>query len=243
MMNKSVIWSCSITGKNHQKEGIPNQDCRLGCHFSWGDLVVVSDGVGSCENAAIGSKAACIATKKAINECIASGVFDFERIILLLHANWLVGLRDVPPETASSTCLWAFTYQDRIYVASVGDGIIAACGDSADRTLVLAEDKQDSFCNITDSLKPSSADSTWKTAILERSQYRGLLLCTDGVSEDYAPSKQPQFACAVLEQFSMLPSRIRRRKIVNLLKTKHAPGHFDDKTMICIWWGDENGVV
>ncbi len=242
-MPKSVIWSCSITGRNHQRIGIPNQDCRLGCHFSWGDFAVVSDGVGSCENAATGSRIACLAAKKAINECIASGVFDFERILLLLHVNWLVGLKDTPPETAAATCLWAFTYQDSVYIASVGDGIIAACGDTPDRTLVLSEDKQDSFCNITDSLRPSSADSTWKTAILKRSQYRGILLCTDGVSEDYAPSKQSQFACAVLEQFSLMSPNVRRQKVMQLLKTKHAPGHFDDKTMICIWWGNDNGVL
>ena len=58
-------WGHSMIGPLHQKNGLPNQDAWLARHYSWGDVVVVSDGLGSKPHADTGAKMACRAVCEA----------------------------------------------------------------------------------------------------------------------------------------------------------------------------------
>ncbi len=49
----------------HVKAGIPNQDSWRARRYKWGNVVVVSDGLGSKAHSDHGSKAACLAVFEA----------------------------------------------------------------------------------------------------------------------------------------------------------------------------------
>ncbi len=235
-MINSVIWSATRRGPHHIEKNMPNQDYRLGQHYKWGDVVVVADGVGSCPNSAIGSKSACKAAILAIKHCVQENIFDFERIIYLLHSFWLVFLGNTPPETAATTCLWAFTYSDKIYIASVGDGMIAACGNEIASTDVFEDTKEDCFKNETDCLQPLCSDCCWQTEVLNKDNYNSILLTTDGISGIYDFSKHKQLAYALAKNFNSFDVKTRNKNLIKLLKDYDNKGYSDDKTLICMNW-------
>lgn len=236
IMIETSFWSATRRGVSHEKEGIPNQDSCMGIHFSWGDFLVLADGVGSCSESEFGSRAACRAAAQAVNMCLRfCGKADFSLILPLLHDLWRVFLKSNSPESARTTCLMAFTWQQKLHIASIGDGMIAVCGDTAEQTMVLEDDKEDSFTNITDSLGHSFDPSVWHTLVLEQNAWRGVLLCSDGISEDYKTETRPLFAWSIMKHFSSMSPPHRRWALQKVLK-REAPGHRDDKTMIALCW-------
>ncbi|MBX3360406.1 MAG: VWA domain-containing protein [Phycisphaeraceae bacterium] len=58
----------SIAGPRHVREGRANQDTWASCRLPQGVVLVVSDGVGSCRYAEIGSRAACRAVEMRCNQ-------------------------------------------------------------------------------------------------------------------------------------------------------------------------------
>lgn len=239
-MIETSFWSATRRGTSHEKAGIPNQDYCQGIHFSWGDFLVLADGVGSCSESEVGARAACRAAAQAVNMCLRlCGKVDFTLILPLLHNLWRVFLKNTPPESSRTTCLMAFTWQQKLYIAAIGDGMIAVCGDTVERTVVLEDAKENSFTNVTDSLGNSFDPSVWRTMVLEMNDWYGVLLCSDGISEDYKPETRPLFAWSVMKHFSSMPSSRRRRELKKILK-REAPGHQDDKTMIALCWRPYN---
>lgn len=239
-MSQSSFWSATRCGENHENAGIQNQDSCIGIHFSWGDFLALADGVGSCSDSGLGSRAACRAAAHAVNVCLQySSHADFGLILPLLHALWVVYLKDTSPESARTTCLMAFTWRQKLHIASIGDGMIALCGDTVDQTIVLEDDKENSFTNVTDSLDLSFDLTRWHTMVLKQNNWRGLLICSDGVSEDYKPETRPLFAWSIMKKLSAMPPSSRRRELRKILK-REAPGHQDDKTLIALCWRPYN---
>ena len=235
-MTGSSIWSATRCGTSHEKKGGQNQDSCMGVHFSWGDFLALADGVGSCSESEFGSRAACRAAARAVDTCLRfSRKADFALILPLLHDLWRVFLKNHSPESARTTCLMAFTWQRKLHIASIGDGMIAVCGDTVEQTIVLEDDKEDSYANVTDSLGYSFQPSLWHTLVLEQDLWRGVMLCSDGISEDYKTETRPLFAWSVMKSFSPMSSPLRRRELRKILK-REAPGHQDDKTMIALCW-------
>lgn len=57
-----VAWQhygCSVIGPGHIRRKLPNQDCYYGEHGTWGEMIAVCDGMGSCPLSHIGSHSAC----------------------------------------------------------------------------------------------------------------------------------------------------------------------------------------
>lgn len=239
-MTAPTFWSATRRGASHEKSGTPNQDSCLGIHFTWGDFLALSDGVGSNSESHVGSRMACRAAADAANTCLRHSGADFELILPLLHDLWRVYLGAAPPESAHATCRFAFTWRENLHIASLGDGMTAVCGKSPEDTLIFEEDKQDSFVNVTDSLGPVSDISLWRTATLPLKDWHGVLLCSDGLSEDYRPETRPRLAWSIFKNFaSMAPPR-RRRELKKIL-SRGAPGHHDDKTIIALCWRPYDG--
>ena len=240
MKVRSSLWSSTRRGESHAGNHIPNQDCCLGVHFSWGDLITLADGVGSCPNSQIGSHAACMAAAKAVDCSIRHNQNDFSLILPLMHSFWRIFLGTTAPDSARTTCLIAFTWMQNLHIAAIGDGMIAVCGNTADETIVLEEDKEDSFSNVTDALDSSFDISCWRTTVMKQENWRGIILCSDGISEDFRPETRPLWAWSVLKTFSSMPAAQRRRQLQKMLK-HNAPGHFDDKTLIALCWETYEG--
>ena len=59
VMSQWISFGASVPGPGHVRMRMPNQDSFLVATHTWGDVAVVSDGVGSCANAECGSDAAC----------------------------------------------------------------------------------------------------------------------------------------------------------------------------------------
>ena len=57
--NQWITWGVTTIGPSHIKSGLPNQDAWLSRKYKWGEIIAVSDGVGSRARSDIGSKAIC----------------------------------------------------------------------------------------------------------------------------------------------------------------------------------------
>ena len=77
-------------GPLHVKTGIPNQDSWMARRYKWGNVVVVSDGLGSKAYSDHGSKAACLAVFEAAQSYQNTPDANIVDILRLIHANWLV---------------------------------------------------------------------------------------------------------------------------------------------------------
>ena len=227
------IWSCRRTGGSHIRRGIENQDSCCGRHFSWGDIIVSSDGVGSCRNSAAGSRAACRAAVAAVDHCIRQQIADPETISRKLHSLWLEYLGETAPDTACATCRTAFITGDKIYTLSVGDGMTGISSREPETTVILSDNGE--FANVTTALFSQYEPEEWRWQIFDKSDFCGVLLCTDGISENYKPQTKPRFVCSVINAFAPLERNRRRSELKKLLR-KNAAGHDDDKAMICISW-------
>ena len=194
--------------------------------------------MGSCPKSDIGSRAACRAAGAGVNFCVRRGVTDLGRIQLLVFSLWLAELGPIPPEEACSTCRMAFILKDNLYLLSIGDGMTALCGDSPEKTIVLEEDKEDQFVNETYALSNEPNFSEWRSAVYPMNSFKGVLLSTDGVSENYQRKTRPLFAFSVLNSFVSMKSWNRRREITKIL-SRHVPGNLDDRTMICLHWEEK----
>ena len=125
------LWSCwgaTAIGPLHGKNGTPNQDSWMARRYKWGNVVVVSDGLGSKAHSDHGSKAACLAVFEAAKSFQNTPDAKIVDILRLIHANWLVKITPYSSSDCSSTCLFAIQIEGIITLGRLGDGMIAVLG-------------------------------------------------------------------------------------------------------------------
>lgn len=229
----------SVAGPLHVKNGIPNQDCCVAKRCKWGNVVAVSDGLGSKIHSDRGSKEACKAVFEAAR-CYSNrdmGNFDSQTIDILqaIHANWLIKIAPLSPYDCSATCLFAFLYREEIMLGRLGDGMIVALGKSDKDNLILSENKQDSFSNCTECLQEEFMPDKWEVKIINSNEYDAILLCTDGISDDLVPEKTIAFSQELHRAYVNMSPRRVTRDIKRWLNAWPTPGHSDDKTIACLF--------
>ena len=229
----------SVAGPLHVKNGIPNQDYCLAKRCKWGNIVAVSDGLGSKIHSDIGSREACKAVFEAAR-CYSNrdmGSFDFLTIDMLqtIHTNWLIKIAPLSPYDCSATCLFAFLYKEEIMLGRLGDGMIAALGKSDKDNLILSENKQESFSNCTECLQEEFKPDKWEVRIINSNEYDAVLLCTDGISDDLVPEKTIAFSQELHRSYVNMRPRKITRDIKRWLNAWPTPGHSDDKTIACLF--------
>jgi len=228
-------WGCSVRGPRHKRASLPNQDAWKARAYSWGNVVVVSDGLGSKSLSDIGSKAACNAVIDAARHFAAHSIAPIETIPPLIHALWRIrlGLHDV--NECCATCLFVIQILDRIILGKIGDGLIAALGDAAasgnaDKVLMTA-DKEDSdsyINNATDCLSEKFYLKQWELKELSAASYTRIMLCTDGVSDDLTPAGCEIFSGEICNNGNNVP------ELRHTLVKWPVQGHSDDKTIACL---------
>lgn len=228
-------WGASVIGPLHVKAGIPNQDYWMARRYKWGNVVVVSDGLGSKAHSDHGSKAACLAVIEAAKRFQKNPNTDVVDILRLIHANWLVNIAPYPSSKCSATCLFAVQIEGTITLGRLGDGMIAALGETDDNHLILSDDKQDSFSNYTNSLQQDFKPEQWETEMIDSSRCNAVVLCTDGISDDLLPEKQFIFAQAIYSAYVDLKPVARNRDVKRWLNEWPVPHHSDDKTIACLF--------
>jgi len=228
-------WGASVIGPLHVKAGIPNQDSWKARRYKWGNVIVVSDGLGSKPHSDHGSKAACLAVFEAAKSFQNSPDANIVDILRLIHANWLVKIAPLSPSDCSATCLFALQIKGRITLGRLGDGMIVALGGTEENNFILNDNKQDSFSNFTNSLQQEFRPEQWETLSIESTVCNAVVLCTDGISDDLLPEKQITFAQNFYFSYRKMKSKERNKDIKRWLKNWPVPGHSDDKTIACIF--------
>lgn len=228
-------WGASVIGPLHVKAGIPNQDYWMARSYKWGNVVVVSDGLGSKIHSDFGSKAACLAVLEAAKSYQNTPNADIVDILRLIHANWLVKITPYPSTECSATCLFAMHIGEIITLGRLGDGMIATFGTTGENHLIFSDNKQDSFSNYTNSLQQEFKPDQWETATIESETCNAVVLCTDGISDDLLPEKQMAFVQELYSTYAYLGAEERKRDLTRWLNEWPVPGHTDDKTIACLF--------
>jgi len=228
-------WGLSVIGPSHLRFGFPNQDYWSSRHYKWGDVVAIADGLGSRSRSDIGSQAACLSVfeaAKAFHNCPSAKTED---VLRLVHSYWLLKIAPYEPRECATTCLFAIRFNEKYLIAQLGDGLIAVCGKIENETILLQDNKDDSFSNFTYSLEREFRLEHWKTLTLATEQFDAVILCTDGISDDLLPDKQSDFAQELYLTYRKCTARKRRNELSRWLKNWPVPRHSDDKTVACLF--------
>lgn len=228
-------WGASVIGPLHVKAKIPNQDSWKARRYKWGNVVVVSDGLGSKAHSDYGSKAACLAVFEAAKSYQNTPYANIADILRLIHANWLVKIAPYSSIDCSATCLFAIQNEGTITLGRLGDGIIVAVGKTDEHHLILSDNKQESFSNYTNSLRQEFKPDQWETATINSATCNAVVLCTDGISDDLLADSEMDFCIDLINEYSFLTSKNRTKQLIKMMNEWPVPHHSDDKTIACLF--------
>jgi serine/threonine protein phosphatase PrpC len=204
-------WGCTLTGSEHVRLAMPNQDAWKVRHYWWGDTVALSDGIGSRRKAHIGSAAACDAVIEAAKFCQRHDPVDLEDRLKLIQTFWRMMVYPLPAQDCSATCLFVVRHNGgAALLGLLGDGLIAACrrNGSVD---VLVNEKMDSFSNVTNGLGYESGRFEWRFLKLPENEYCAFILCSDGISDDLLPESVSSFVWEILNRQLNMCTMLRRQ--------------------------------
>lgn len=225
----------SVIGPQHLKLRTPNQDSWMARKFKWGNVVVVSDGLGSKKHSDHGSKVACRAVIESAKVYQKNSDAKFSDILRLIHAYWLVNTAPFSPSDCCATCLFVIQINDTITLGRLGDGMITALMQNSKNHIVLYDNKQDSFSNYTNCLQQEFRVDQWEIKTIESKVCQGVVLCTDGISDDLLPEKQMDFCQTLYSTYSNMPTEKRNIDLRRWLTNWPVPHHSDDKTIACLF--------
>ena len=233
-MNNWASWGASVTGPAHVMSGAENQDACGAWHFSWGDVLVVSDGLGSCPNSAKGARLACESVRHAAEFCAETGSWRFHDLAHFIQVIWRMLVSPDSPRNCSATCLFVIrVHGGDVIMGALGDGLLA--GVKTDGSLkVLSFNKEDSFANVTTSLS-ATPGKCWLIHRGADIDFRGFLLCTDGVADDLLPEAVDGFVPETLSHYSTINCEDASAQVTAWLEAWPVPGHTDDKTIACLY--------
>lgn len=193
------IGGCSVQGSYHDK----NQDSFLTADLDFGKLIVLSDGVGSCMMSEKGSYYACQSLKKAIEYYggipnNTSGFFDH------VYQMWCECIKNDGLRICDcyATLLFCFVSKRRIFVARLGDGVIAVKYD--DQYMISFDDKSDHAVNETDCFDENFSFEYVHTDEMMYSKIEGIILCSDGVAVS-SPEKYKDFLDDIINEYADIP--------------------------------------
>ncbi len=230
-----MLWSTgvSVRGPDHASKDEANQDA-LGL-WGWknGRIAVLSDGMGSRPLSQIGSRLACLVTRRAVRA--RTNLDDIKSLVAQVYRLWLQML-PIPPSQAACTLLFAISLPDGDTVlAQLGDGLIAYRTGGKFHILTT---ERGGFGNQTEALGISKSWSDWRAVRMRFSQPGdGVLMTSDGVSDDLVPERIEDFFRMVHRECRKRTHRQAKRWLRNQFEAWPTPGHSDDKTIGMIFFG------
>jgi len=233
--NEWKSWGASVTGPLHARRGLPNQDAWISRHYCWGDVIAISDGLGSHRHSEVGARAACrsvIETAKAFHRNPDARIEDLLRLV---HANWLLRIAPLEPQECSATCLFAIHVGSKCFIAQLGDGLIAVCAEIKEETILITDNKLDSFSNVTDSLSNEFRLDQWQYRVISAESCQAIVLCSDGISDDIFPEMQADFANELYRSYQKSSHQEQSEHLISWMTNWPVPGHTDDKTVVCLF--------
>ncbi|MBM76541.1 MAG: hypothetical protein CMK59_14130 [Proteobacteria bacterium] len=228
-------WGASVIGPLHDRMNMPNQDSWMAHQCDVGHIVVVSDGLGSKQHSDQGSKAACLSVVEAAKHYSNHPEANIADVVRLVHAYWLVKIAPFSPENCAATCLFALQLKNTITLGRLGDGMIAVYGTGEDNSLLLYDNKEDSFSNYTNSFQRDFILDQWSLASINADECKAVVLCTDGISDDILPEKRLDFVKSFVDELAPMTPHDRIMETTKILHNWPVPKHSDDKTIACLF--------
>lgn len=233
-MNANIrqVWGVSVRGTAHAYRGLPNQDAFLIRKTQNGVTAVVADGLGSKPYADVGAQQACRAAVRAIKTFENRSDIAFSDLLMLIQSYWISALTAYPASKCSATCLFVYVTDTDITAARLGDGMICLLGKNAADSVVLTDEKEDSFANATDCLTSEHILSKWEIKKYERSLFTSAVICTDGIASDLQDGAHRDFVRELTIQSVQKSVYKNRSDAKKWLTAWPVTGSGDDKTLI-----------
>jgi len=229
MRKQQRCWGVSVIGEYHIANNMVNQDAFAFEQLKTGFVVAVSDGLGSKKHSDFGSQMACKAVLKAAKRCFND--LEIKDLLKNIHSCWLNYIVDYEIFDCNATCLFALKYKNKIILGQLGDGAIVAVAKEKNQSVVLLDNKVDSFSNVTHCLNEKFNFEQWKTLVLDAENIQAVVLYTDGIADDIPAEFQIDFAREFHLNHKYLRQNQRVRKIKKMLQEWHESGSTDDKTI------------
>ena len=220
-------FGASVRGPGHVAAALPNQDAWSWTRRSWGEVVVVSDGVGSRPQAEYGARAACRAVPRAVQHEHGASRASLAGI----KARWLDLVAPFEPRDCAATCLYVVRpVSGPITVGVLGDGLVAVTRTDGGIEYV-EHSKAETFANITSALSASTTEDEWRVVEFDQDRVESVTLCTDGVADDLEAEMRSAFFRNWMDYTSSMADVTAGRHLRRVLHGWKVPGHTDDKTM------------
>jgi serine/threonine protein phosphatase PrpC len=229
---KFLAYGATVTGPRHLDLKESNQDAMALSGNRGGWIAAVADGLGSRSRSAHGARHACLTARKFLRN--ASSELDLYSSLPAIHQQWLTAIMPINPKDAATTLIFARVSEDGIvHAAQLGDGfLLVKSGGKFSRITP----ERTAFGNQTWALEKNHLQSEWVTTQFSLSMPGdGLLLMTDGVSDDIEPSQLDNFFNAIYRDLSKKSRRKGRRWLDTELNNWATPMHSDDKTLVAIF--------
>jgi serine/threonine protein phosphatase PrpC len=227
-------FGATIVGPSHIASQKPNQDSWSSFHHSWGDGIVLSDGLGSKSLSDWGSRYACKAVESAAQNLRLnkSSPLEMNSLLIDIQKTWLKLIGDLPEKECSATCLFALRFVDgNIYLGMLGDGC-ASVVTNKNQVKKIEDDKNNSFSNMTNALSSNLSPDSWLTMSIRESECNAIILCSDGISDDLDDTDG--FILKFYESNCNKSTILAEKDSYNMLNSWPVPKHSDDKTIACL---------
>ncbi|MDH0122087.1 PP2C family serine/threonine-protein phosphatase [Stutzerimonas stutzeri] len=222
----------SIRGPSHQLDDAPNQDalCVSGSRGGW--CVAVADGLGSRPLSHIGSQKAVQLFRQLARQ---RQDMPHGEVILALRDAWLAHFGDCY-RAHETTCLWArVDASGRGAAGQVGDGLLLVKNQGVFQVLT---DQRQGFGNQTTTLAQADTQGCCSTELELSKPGDGVLLMTDGISDDLIPEQLEPFFDAIYQRQLRYNKRRMRQWLTRELHNWSTPRHSDDKSIAGIFRTD-----
>jgi serine/threonine protein phosphatase PrpC len=212
--NKDGLYVLSIsdTGVSHRIAGKVNQDSVSFVVEDQDFVIVVSDGVGSCKHAEMGSRFAVDAVLKLFTEHVYKRWNTAEEFPALIIDEWLSAIGEDNPDDYCATLKAAIKRENQIMMISVGDGLLALTSGGMQ---VMAPEDHNLFSNHTFCLNSQVKATDFWINEFEVDLYVpfAIMACTDGIANGIQQGQELELV-QVLEEMSVNDLREELEKLV-----------------------------
>lgn len=220
----------SVRGPAHEQDGSPNQDAISVRGRDGGRFIAVADGLGSRRFSHIGSQRAVELAREVILD--RSAILSSADAPSELSRAWRQAFSG-RYDDFETTCLWAWVDRHgRGTIGQAGDGLALIRSEGKFRVLTAMKD---GFGNQTTTLAQADSVGATSADIELIAPGDGVLLMTDGISDDLIPEQLEPFFDAIYRRQQRSSKRRMKRWLESELQQWSTPRHGDDKTIASIF--------
>lgn len=222
----------SVRGPAHQLDGTPNQDAMCVRGLRGGLCITVADGLGSRPLSHLGSRKAVQLFRQLARQ--RQGM-PHGSVALALRDAWLAHFGD-RYRAHETTCIWAHVDDiGRGVAGQVGDGLLLVKSQGVFKVLT---NRRQGFGNQTTTLAQVDSQDGCSAEFVLTQPGDGVLLMTDGISDDLIPEQLESFFDAICQRQLRCSKRRMRQWLTRELHCWSTPRHGDDKTIAGIFRTD-----